>query len=471
MSLVIGPLIATPAGALVLDDPIDLLGYQRDTSVAPAGVAGMVVRPTAASQVSLVLKEASTNGVPVYVRGGGTMYAGGVNPTAGGVVLDMSGLDRILDIDLDAGVVVVEPGVLFGELSAALKPLGMTVGIIPLTSPSATVGGAASAHALGTGSARFQSFADEVVGLEVVLPTGGVVRTGSAAANAARYFHRYGMGPDLTGLFLGGDATLGVITAIALWVHPLPAMRETACFGLPSPAAAAAVLIELQRSESLRNVWYSSGYESGAVRGRVLAAHPQTDPSTLPGFCLGFEFGGEAGEVARDRARVLALVKHHGGADFPVFNDIFYARLRGPEAHWYPFAGYFARSRCGILMSSLPTAGLPAFIAALGEIRQRWPAFQWGGAVVVCRRGLHGGVMGFYDEASEWTAMQDTMRECAVMLIAAGCIPYKTGKLWAGEVRKMDAWHELLGRLKSTLDPAGVLSPGNLGLPRQAADD
>ena len=168
----IGPLRRALDGALVLDDPVDLLGYQRDCSSVAAGQAGMVVRPRDADEVASLLREASAQRIPVYMRGGGTMYAGGVNPSAGGIVLDLGGLDRILEIDLDAGVVVVEPGVRFGALAEALAPHGMTIGIIPSTSPAATLGGAASAHALGTGSARFQSFADEVVGLEVVLATG-----------------------------------------------------------------------------------------------------------------------------------------------------------------------------------------------------------------------------------------------------------------------------------------------------------
>ena len=81
---VVGPLIRAPDGALVLEDPVDLLGYQRDCSALPAGRAGMVVRPRDAADVAEVLLKASAERVPVYVRGGGTMYAGGVNPAAGG---------------------------------------------------------------------------------------------------------------------------------------------------------------------------------------------------------------------------------------------------------------------------------------------------------------------------------------------------------------------------------------------------
>lgn len=461
---VVGPLVVAPDGALSLLEPVDLLGYRRDCSSVAPGRPTQVIRPTGSAQVAEALRAASAAGVPVYVRGGGTMYAGGANPHAGGLVLDLTGLDRILDIDPARGVVVVEPGVRFGALAAALAPLGLTVGIVPSTAPSATIGGAAAAHALGTGSARFQSFADQVVGLEVVLADGTRLRTGSAAARDADFFHRYGIGPDLTGLFLGADATLGVITAIALWLHPLPAVRATRCFGFPDAAAAAGFIGELQRGELLQHVWYGSGYEGGSIRARVAAAHPELDPATLPGFCVGLDFGGEAATVAGARETALACAERHGGGDFPLFNALYFDPLRNEQVYWYSFAGYFARSRCGILMSSLPTARMPAFLDVLGRFRAEYPALAWGGAVVLCRRGLHGGVMAFYDEATQWPAVQAAMEACTRALVAAGCIPYKSGKMWAEEVRRMEAYHSTLRTIKRALDPAGILSPGNLGL-------
>ncbi|MCC7120045.1 MAG: FAD-binding oxidoreductase [Gammaproteobacteria bacterium] len=461
---VLGPLLRAPDGALSLDAPLDLLGYQRDCSALRPGRATQVVRPRDGAQIAAVLREASAARVPIYVRGGGTMYAGGVNPVAGGVVLDLGGLDRIVDIDADRGVVVVEPGVRFGTLAQTLTPLGLTIGIIPSTAPTATIGGAAAAHALGTGSARFQSFADEVVGLEVVLADGTLLRTGSAAAQDAGFFHRYGIGPDLSGLVLGGDATLGVITKIALWLHPLPAARRTACYGFADPGAASAFVTELQRGELLEHVWYGSGYEAATIRARVGAARPALDPAGLPGFCIGLDFGGEPDDLARAEARTLALARQHGGDAFPLFDEIYFERLRGDQIYWYSFAGYFARSRCGILMASLPTARMPDFLDVLAGCRASRPALTWGGAVVLCRRGLHGGVMAFYDEATQWDEVLAALQDCAGALRAAGCIPYKCGKQWAAEVSRMAPYHATLRRLKAALDPAGILSPGNLGL-------
>ncbi len=96
--------------------------------------------------------------------------------------------------------------------------------------------------------------------------------------------------------------------------------------------------------------------------------------------------------------------------------------------------------------------------------RESETAFQWGGAVVLCRRGLHGGVIVFYDEATQWQAVQPVAAACTAELVAIGCVPYKTGKMWAGEVQRMSAYHEVLRRLKACLDPSGILAPGNLGL-------
>ena len=115
-------------------------------------------------------------------------------------------------------------------------------------------------------------------------------------------------------------------------------------------------------------------------------------------------------------------------------------------------------------MTSLPTDKLVDFCAAVDTLRARWPAFPWGAATVVCRRGLHGGVLAFYDERLEWEAMREAIEDATETLRAAGCVPYKSGKLWAPEVKAASAYYSVLERVKRSLDPQGLLSPGNLGL-------
>jgi len=456
------------AGAgVIYTDALDVLPYQRDVSVAPPGSAAAVVRPQNTAGVARVLEMASRKGIPVYARGGGTMYAGGMNPHEGGIVIDLSSLDEIVRVDRERGLVVAQPGVRFGALLKRLAKDGLTVGIVPVTGPSATIGGAASAHALGTGSPKFQSFADEVAGLEAVLADGTVVRTGSAAAPNAGYFHRNCIGPDLTGLFLGGDATLGVITELALWTHPLPEHRETLCLGFENTEAAARCVAAVQNDDMTGHLWYAAGYEAATIAGRMSAVYPDRDPAGFPKFCVALELGGREAAVVADRDAIVARAIEQGGAVFPEFDEVYFRKLRFDESFWYSFAGYFSRSRCGILMSSLPTMRIPAFIETVGEYRSKHPDYLWAGAVVFCRRGAHGGVIAFYDEATQWDGMRETLRGCTADLVDIGCVPYKTGKIWADQIVRFDAYHGLLRRIKSELDPTGILSPGNLGLDRR----
>ncbi|MGE3848955.1 MAG: hypothetical protein AB7I01_18905, partial [Gammaproteobacteria bacterium] len=88
----------------------------------------------------------------------------------------------------------------------------------------------------------------------------------------------------------------------------------------------------------------------------------------------------------------------------------------------------------------------------------------WASAAVLCRRGLHGGVLAFYDERTQWDAMRAAIAAAVPDLRAAGCVPYKSGKLFAEEVRATGAYFDVLQRLKAALDPDGRMAPGNLGL-------
>ena len=449
----------------VFSDPVDRVAYRRDASVVPGAIPELVIRPGSVDEVAGVLKTASARRVAVTVRGAGTMYAGGAVPGNDSLVLDTSGLNSIVEIDTDRGLVVVEPGVRFGQLLAVLSRHGLTIGITPSTAPSATVGGAVSANALGAGSPKYQSMGDEVAGLEVALVDGTILRTGSAASRHAGFFQRYCIGPDLTGLFIGADATLGVITKIALWLHPLQTFRETFCLGFADAKAMTGFLIALQNRESLlNNIWYAAIYDRAAISGRMTRLAPEVAGASLPPIAIGLDLRGEAEDVERDWYRLSMLAQAHGGTRFDLFNDRYFRTLCHDQNFWYAFAGYFTLSRCAILMSSLPAERLPALLDLVQSWRERYPQFVWGVGSILCRRGLHGGIVAFYDEARQWAEAQDVITQCAAALSEIGCVPYKSGKLWASEVKGFTEYHAVLRAVKDTLDPQGILGPGNLGL-------
>lgn len=200
---------------------IDLVSYSYDASDHSH-------RPKAAlwvhqvEQVSQILTLANKHGFPVTPRGAGTSLTGAAVPAAGGVVLDLCRMNKILDIRIADRLVVVQPGVVYGDLEKALASSGFFFPPDPASSKVCTIGGNAATNAGGIRGAKYGVTRDYVLGLEVVLPDGKVLRTGSGCVKSAS-------GYDLTRLFVGSEGTLGVITEITLKISPRPLAFATAC--------------------------------------------------------------------------------------------------------------------------------------------------------------------------------------------------------------------------------------------------
>lgn len=200
---------------------IDLVSYSYDAS-------DHFHRPEAAlwvvhaDQVSRILRLANDHGFPVIPRGAGTSLTGAAVPAAGGVVLDLCRMNKILDIRIADRLAVVQPGVVYGDLEKALAPSGFFFPPDPASGKVCTIGGNAATNAGGIRGAKYGVTRDYVLGLEVVLPDGRILRTGSGCMKSSS-------GYDLTRLFVGSEGTLGVITEITLKISPKPLSFTTAC--------------------------------------------------------------------------------------------------------------------------------------------------------------------------------------------------------------------------------------------------
>jgi len=200
---------------------IDLVSYSYDAS-------DHFHRPEAAlwvvhaDQVSRILRLANDHGFPVIPRGAGTSLTGAAVPAAGGVVLDLCRMNKILDIRIADRLAVVQPGVVYGDLEKALAPSGFFFPPDPASGKVCTIGGNAATNAGGIRGAKYGVTRDYVLGLEVVLPDGRILRTGSDCMKSSS-------GYDLTRLFVGSEGTLGVITEITLKISPKPLSFTTAC--------------------------------------------------------------------------------------------------------------------------------------------------------------------------------------------------------------------------------------------------
>ncbi|MEX0658348.1 MAG: FAD-binding oxidoreductase, partial [Egibacteraceae bacterium] len=215
-----------------------LMMRERAGEVLPRPAA--VVWPTGTPGASALYAWATRRGVAVVPFGGGGGVVGGAAPVEGGIAVDTKRLNRVLELDEESGYVVVQPGVIGQNLEEWLGPRGYTLGHFPSSITLSSVGGFAAVRSAGQLSTKYGPFAVMVAGLEAVLPDGTVLRRRAQPASAA--------GPDLTGLLLGSEGTLGLITELTLRVHPKPEAMAFAGYRMPSFTSGLAVLRDLLRT-------------------------------------------------------------------------------------------------------------------------------------------------------------------------------------------------------------------------------
>ena len=200
----------------------DALAPSRAFRAAPTleKKADVVVFPHSVQQVSKVVKLALAHQVPIVPYGGGTGVMGGAFAAQGGIVIDLKGLDRILEVNPADRTVWVEAGVILEALAQALETHGLMLGHDPWSRPIATVGGAISTDGVGYTASSYGPMGDQVLGLEVVLPSGEVLKTRSVP--------KYSSGPNLNHLFIGSEGVFGIITKAMLQVFRMPEERSFA---------------------------------------------------------------------------------------------------------------------------------------------------------------------------------------------------------------------------------------------------
>jgi len=201
------------------DKLIDLVTYSSDAS-PHLHRPEAAIWATSAEQVQAIVQLANQEDFPVTVRGAGTGLSGLSVPAKGGLVLDLSRMDQILDINITDRVAVVQPGVIYADLDNALAPHGYFFPPDPGSSKVCTLGGNVATNAGGVKGAKYGTTRDYVLGLTVVLGDGSIMRTGNRAMKSVSGF-------DLTRLFVGSEGVLGIVTEIILKINPKPRANAT----------------------------------------------------------------------------------------------------------------------------------------------------------------------------------------------------------------------------------------------------
>lgn len=204
-----------PAQNLVTS-PESLESLRRDqTPLIPAGIPIAAVFPTSTAEVTAVLEVATQHGVAVVPRGAGSGLAGGANAVDGGLVMSMMRMDRMIDINVEDMVAVVQPGVLNSALATAVSAKGLFYAPDPSSYEISSIGGNLATNAGGLRCLKYGVTRESALALEVVLSDGSAVRVGRRSVKGVA-------GYDLVGLFVGSEGTLGVITEATLRLRPRP---------------------------------------------------------------------------------------------------------------------------------------------------------------------------------------------------------------------------------------------------------
>jgi len=503
----------------VLTDAVERSFYSTDiykTGALPAAV----VRPTNAADVAQVVQLAVAAGVAVVPRGGGASYTDGYTPTeVGSISIDTSRMNQILEINERDMYVVVQVGVTWASLNEALSARGLRTPFFgPFSGLAATVGGSLSQGSVTWGTGVFGVSGETTLGVEVVLGTGQIVRTGSwGAANSAPFFRSYG--PDLTGLFMGDCGALGIKTAVALRLMKRHAHVMGLSFGfkdfssLASGMEAAAKLglnltnfgldPALQQGQlgkadaataiqSALAVWKTSrGPMDGLVQLTKMAFAGR-------GFLKGAVFSGhwivDGVDDAACRAAVAklraALQRH--GAEVPatvptVANAMPFMPLynvRSPRGErWVPIHGILPFSRVEAFRAEI-SKYYEAHETEMKRLRIRYgamfmtvatnaflyePVFYWEDGYNIAQERLmpagYKDTLPQFAENPEGRALVDKMKHgIADIFQRHGAIHLQIGKFYPYMRGRDPQTAELIRSLKQLVDPQRRLNPGALGL-------
>jgi D-lactate dehydrogenase (cytochrome) len=302
-----------PLPAALLDELSTLFGQRLSTAQVVREQHGKdeshflpkppdaVVFALSTQEVAAAVKACAAHKVPVIAFGTGTALEGHVGAVKGGVCIDVSGMNAVLEVrpeDLD---VTIQPGVTRKQLNEYLRDSGLFFPIDP--GADASLGGMAATRASGTNAVRYGTMRDNVLSLEVVLPDGRVIRTaGRARKSSAGY--------DLTRLFVGSEGTLGIITELTLRLQGIPEAISAATCPFPSVEAAVnTVILTIQSGIPVARIEFMDDAMVKAVN-----QYSKTDHQVAP--TLFFEFHGSDAGVAEHAQRVQDIAAEFGANDF-----------------------------------------------------------------------------------------------------------------------------------------------------------
>ncbi|HKV00148.1 MAG TPA: FAD-linked oxidase C-terminal domain-containing protein [Vineibacter sp.] len=411
-------------------------------------------------EVSRVLQVCRRLHVPVIPFGAGTSAEDHVAAVNGGICLDLSGMDRILSVHADDLDVVVEPGVTRKRLNETLRDTGLFFPIDP--GADASIGGMVATRASGTNAVRYGTMRDNVLALQVVLADGTVIRTGNRARKSAA-------GYDLTRLFVGSEGTLGVVTEVTLRVHGIPeSIGAAVCsFASVSQAVRASIAI-MQCAIPVARMELMDALQMRACNAYSRLSYPEQP-------CLFFEFHGSTSYVAEQAEAARAICDDNGGAGFA-----WAERAEDRSQLWQArHDAYFAALALRPGVQGWPTdVCVPISQLARCIEETRTDLDQAGIMAPICGHvgdgNFHALLLVRMDDAGERAQAEAANARLIERALALGGTCTGEHGIGRGKLKYMPWEHgpalAVMGRVKSALDPRGIMNPGKV-IPPSVLDE
>ncbi len=451
--LVLKELAAIVGPAHLFTGPEELVVYSYDAT-RTASLPAAVARPATAREVSQILLLANRRRFPVVPRGAGTGMSGGSVPVRGGLVLSFERMNRILEIDERNRMAIVEPGVITGDLQREVEARGLFYPPDPASQQFCTLGGNIAECAGGLRAVKYGVTRDYVLGLEVVLPTGEIIETGSRTLKSVA-------GYDLTRLIVGSEGTLGVVTKIIVRLLPRPESVETLSAFFPDIRSAAIAVSKISEGRILPRALEL--IDSGAIR--AVETYLKEDVSHGAGAMVIAEVDGSPRATALEADALERACREAGAITVTRATD-----KREQDRIWklrraISPALYTIKPRKINEDIVVPPARVPDILAEVQDIAKRY------GLLIVCfghagDGNIHVNIM--LEEEERPQAELAVKEIFAAVLRMQGSISGEHGigitkapflPLEAGEQAL-----EAMRRIKRALDPNNILNPGKIFL-------